>query len=168
MSIILAQNDGVRSDAGAEALPPIDVGAEARTDAPGDPGGASDPKAYRHPNASTETKTSTPVMETPISIQVVPQQVLQDQQAVRLDKALENVSGVYTLPSGGSYGASADNFLIRGSRPTGSIVTACSSLKRSARSPRPMISPMSTMSRCSRDRRRSSMGASSPARSSIS
>ena len=38
-------------------------------------------------------------METPMSVKVIPQQVLRDQQAVRIDKALENVSGVYQQPS---------------------------------------------------------------------
>ncbi|MDT4331758.1 hypothetical protein ACQE3E_12525 [Methylomonas sp. MED-D] len=37
-------------------------------------------------NSSTATKTDTPVMETPFSIQVVPKQVLEDRQSVRLDK----------------------------------------------------------------------------------
>ncbi|NOT52972.1 MAG: TonB-dependent siderophore receptor [Deltaproteobacteria bacterium] len=45
-------------------------------------------------HASTATKTDTPIMETPFSIQVVPQQVLKDQQTTRLDTALNNISGV--------------------------------------------------------------------------
>jgi iron complex outermembrane receptor protein len=49
---------------------------------------------YSLPNASTATKTDTPIMETPMSIKVVPQQVLKDQQAITLDQALRNVSGV--------------------------------------------------------------------------
>ena len=51
---------------------------------------------YTAPNANTATKTDTPVMETPVSIQVVPQQVLQDQKALTLDQALTNVSGVFS------------------------------------------------------------------------
>jgi outer membrane receptor protein involved in Fe transport len=60
----------------------------------------TDETSYVIPNATTATKTDTPIMETPISIQVVPQQVLKDQQAVRLEKALDNVSGVISGPSG--------------------------------------------------------------------
>ncbi|MDR4471606.1 MAG: hypothetical protein MRJ92_02790 [Nitrospira sp.] len=40
--------------------------------------------------AATATRTDTPIMETPYSIQVVPQQVLRDQQA----GPLKNVSSV--------------------------------------------------------------------------
>lgn len=49
---------------------------------------------YNVLNASTATKTDTPIMETPQSIQVVPQQVLKDQQVILLKDALKNVSGV--------------------------------------------------------------------------
>jgi len=51
-------------------------------------------KDYVIPNASTGTKTDTPIMETPLSIQVIPQQVLKDQNITTLDQALRNVSGV--------------------------------------------------------------------------
>ena len=62
---------------------------------------SSDPynSSYSPANATTATKTDTPLMETPMSVKVIPQQVLRDQQAVRIDKALENVSGVYQQPS---------------------------------------------------------------------
>ncbi|WP_018268042.1 TonB-dependent siderophore receptor [Methylosinus sp. LW4] len=111
VSIVLAQNDVVRNDAGgAEALPPIDVGAESRG-VPGGASGAAQQKAYRLPNASSATKTDTPIMETPASVHVVPQAVLQDQQVTRIEKALQNVSGVIQMPynQGGT-----DSFLIRG------------------------------------------------------
>ncbi|MGQ0593715.1 MAG: TonB-dependent receptor plug domain-containing protein, partial [Gammaproteobacteria bacterium] len=55
--------------------------------------------SYTVPNATTATKTDTPIMETPFSVQVVPQQVLQDQQVFRLEKALQNVSGVIQFPA---------------------------------------------------------------------
>ena len=66
---------------------------------------------YIRPNTSTATKTNTPVMETPFSVQVLPRQILQDQQAIRLDSVLQNVSGVTHMPTnqGGS-----DGFVIRG------------------------------------------------------
>jgi iron complex outermembrane recepter protein len=56
---------------------------------------------YSLPNASTATKMDTPIMETPFSVQVVPKQVLEDQQVVRLDKALNNVAGVLNRPGNG-------------------------------------------------------------------
>ncbi|MEG5170553.1 TonB-dependent receptor plug domain-containing protein [Microcoleus sp. B3-D7] len=49
---------------------------------------------YRIPNASSATRTDTPIRDIPQSIQVVPQQVIEDQQVTRLDEALRNVSGV--------------------------------------------------------------------------
>lgn len=52
--------------------------------------------AYTVPNASTGTKTDTPLMDTPLSVQVVPQQVLLDQFSLSLEQALSNVSGVFS------------------------------------------------------------------------
>jgi len=48
---------------------------------------------YYVPDASTGTRTPTPVLEIPQSLQVIPRQVLDDQQATELDDALRNVSG---------------------------------------------------------------------------
>ncbi|BAY73744.1 ferrichrome iron receptor [Nostoc linckia NIES-25] len=50
--------------------------------------------AYRVTDTTTGTKTDTPLRDIPQSIQVVPQQVLRDQQATRLEDALRNVPGV--------------------------------------------------------------------------
>jgi len=50
---------------------------------------------YHRTNASTATKTDTPIMQTPMSIQVIPKQVLKDQQAIRIKDALKNVSGIF-------------------------------------------------------------------------
>lgn len=52
---------------------------------------------YSVSEAVTATKTNTPIMETPFSVQVVPRQVLQDRQSFRLEDALRNVSGVTFL-----------------------------------------------------------------------
>ncbi|MEG4421375.1 TonB-dependent siderophore receptor [Microcoleus sp. LAD1_D5] len=49
---------------------------------------------YRVPNTTTGTKTDTPLRDIPQSIQVVPQEVLRDQQVTRLEDALRNVAGV--------------------------------------------------------------------------
>jgi iron complex outermembrane receptor protein len=58
-------------------------------------------QGYAPKAATTGTKTDTPVMETPLSIQVVPQQVLQDQNATTLEQALKNVSGVRATTNAG-------------------------------------------------------------------
>ncbi|MCC5603297.1 TonB-dependent siderophore receptor [Nostoc favosum] len=49
---------------------------------------------YRVPNASTATRTDTPLRDIPRSIQVIPQQVIRDQNANRLQEILENAPGV--------------------------------------------------------------------------
>jgi len=72
---------------------------------------------YRVPNASTATRTDTPLRDIPQSIQVVPQQVLEDQQATRLQEALRNVSGVN---QGNTFGSTSDAFVIRGFAATSS------------------------------------------------
>jgi iron complex outermembrane recepter protein len=73
--------------------------------------------AYLAPNASTATRTDTPIQDTPASIQVVPQQVIQDQQVTRLEEALRNVSGVTFIGNDDGRGAS---FRLRGFGPGGS------------------------------------------------
>ncbi|MHC5748424.1 MAG: TonB-dependent receptor plug domain-containing protein, partial [Nostoc sp.] len=49
---------------------------------------------YRIPNASTATRTDTPLRDIPQSIQVIPRQILKDQQVTRLNEALRNTPGV--------------------------------------------------------------------------
>jgi iron complex outermembrane recepter protein len=49
---------------------------------------------YFVPDATSATRTDTPILDTPQSVQIVPQKVLEDQQVIRLDEALRNVSGV--------------------------------------------------------------------------
>jgi iron complex outermembrane receptor protein len=55
---------------------------------------ADRPDRYHPSNASSATRTDTPILDTPQAIQVVPRQVLEDQQITRIDEALRNVSGV--------------------------------------------------------------------------
>ena len=70
---------------------------------------------YVAPNASTATKTETPIMDTPVSIQVIPQQALLDQQAIRIDQALRNVSGIAFTDGGDtSFGNAFDAIVLRG------------------------------------------------------
>jgi iron complex outermembrane receptor protein len=71
----------------------------------------SETGAYVTPEANSATKLETPIMETPVSVQVIPQQVMIDQQTVRLDGAIENVSGV--IRNNDAYGTN-DSFSIRG------------------------------------------------------
>ena len=72
--------------------------------------GDEDP-GYAEPNATTATRTETPLIEIPQSIQVIPAAVLADQQVIRLSDALRNVPGV--VP-GNNFGGGLDIFTIRG------------------------------------------------------
>ena len=76
-------------------LPKVTVEADSAYD----PEYYADPynKDYVIPNATAGTKTDTPIMETPLNVQVISKQVLKDQQVITLDQALKNVSGVTTL-----------------------------------------------------------------------
>jgi len=73
----------------------------------------SDPynEDYSLPNTSTATKTDTPIIETPFSVKTIPKQVLEDQQVIRLEKALQNVAGVVQESSSAQL---RDSFTIRG------------------------------------------------------
>jgi iron complex outermembrane recepter protein len=66
---------------------------------------------YRVPNASTATKTDTPLRDIPQSIQVVPRQVIKDQGATRASEILRNVSGVVSTTGPSGVG---EEFTIRG------------------------------------------------------
>jgi iron complex outermembrane receptor protein len=72
----------------------------------------STPRAqgYVVTSATTGTKDNTPIMQTPASVQVVPQAVIEDQKVTRVQEALENVSGVLPNQSIGS----GTGFIIRG------------------------------------------------------
>lgn len=50
--------------------------------------------SYRAPNASTATRTDTPLRDIPQSIQVIPQQVLEDRRPTNLVDALRSVPGI--------------------------------------------------------------------------
>lgn len=70
---------------------------------------------YAAPNTTTGTKTDTPIIETPLNIQVVTQQVLLDQQVTRVDQALRNVSGIAFTDGGDtSFGDPFDAVVVRG------------------------------------------------------
>jgi iron complex outermembrane receptor protein len=67
--------------------------------------------SYRVPNASTATRTDTPLRDIPQSIQVVPQEVLRDQNVTTFNEALRNVPGVAPFNSSTTQ---LGNFIIRG------------------------------------------------------
>ncbi|WP_018267557.1 TonB-dependent siderophore receptor [Methylosinus sp. LW4] len=95
--ITLAQNDTTRSDAGAEALPTIDIGAERSERRVGPSSGKpslTPQNSYVTPVVSTGTKTDTPVMNTPVNVQAITQKAIEDQGTTTLADALTNVSGV--------------------------------------------------------------------------
>jgi iron complex outermembrane recepter protein len=68
-------------------------------------------QGYRVPNASTATRTNTPLRDIPQSIQVVPQEVIRDQAGTNIRDAVRNVSGVV---EGDNFGGNLDSFIIRG------------------------------------------------------
>lgn len=77
-------------------------------------------QGYFVPNASTATRTDTPLIDIPQSIQVVPQQLIRDRNTTELEGALETVPGV--VPAGGrGTSANGPNILIRGFDATNSI-----------------------------------------------
>ncbi|MDZ8261521.1 hypothetical protein [Nostoc sp. ChiQUE01b] len=48
---------------------------------------------YRVPEASTATKTDTPLRDIPASVDVVPRQLIQDRQVTRVQQATDTVAG---------------------------------------------------------------------------
>ncbi len=66
---------------------------------------------YLVPEAATATRMDTPIMATPLTVSVVPQAVLADQQVTRLEKALQNVAGVRRVAFNQNL---TDQFILRG------------------------------------------------------
>lgn len=66
---------------------------------------------YQVPNASSATRTDTPIRDTPAAIQVIPKAVIRDQQVVGIDEALSNVSSVGFK---GGIDSRGYNFAVRG------------------------------------------------------
>ncbi|MBD2309025.1 TonB-dependent receptor [Chroococcidiopsis sp. FACHB-1243] len=66
---------------------------------------------YLVPNATAGTRTDTPLRDIPQSVQVIPQEVIEDQQVIRLEEALRNASSfIY----GGTDTTTEANYIIRG------------------------------------------------------
>lgn len=69
-------------------------------------------EGYNPSSATTATRTDTSIRDIPQSIQVIPRQVLEDQQVTRIQDALQNVSG---LTRWGNYGGNESGaYTIRG------------------------------------------------------
>lgn len=120
VSVVLAQAGDVVNDAsprGAHSLPTIDVGAaQAQPAQPASRGGgsgrygagASNGKGalggrltgYNAATATSALKMDAPIMQIPVSVQVVTRQTMDDQQAISVkDAVVSNVSGVTLQPS---------------------------------------------------------------------
>lgn len=69
-------------------------------------------QGYRAERSATGTRTDTALMETPVSVQVVSRELMEDQQVLKLEDAIKNVSGVYVMQ--GPDGNTMDAFNIRG------------------------------------------------------
>jgi iron complex outermembrane recepter protein len=108
--------DGINQNSteAADTLPKVTVEADSESEKDlYDPTNTNDPynKSYSVSNSATSTKTDTPIMETPASIQVIPKSVFHDQQAFRLEDVIKNVSGVQTQHS---FGGDYETFVMRG------------------------------------------------------
>jgi iron complex outermembrane receptor protein len=68
--------------------------------------------SYRVREATTGTKIEVPLRDVPASIQVIPKEVIQDRQVVRLNELADNVSGV--RPQGTLGGLASQGYFIRG------------------------------------------------------
>ena len=74
--------------------------------------GEAEDDDYNVDNASTATRTDTPLRDIPQSIQVVPQQVIEDRNIETIIESAETVSGV--VYNGGFAGAPTGSVIIRG------------------------------------------------------
>ena len=114
-----------------EALPTIDVGAArpatttappatsaTQTSAPAlDQNSGDRVTGYSVPNATSALKTDTPILQTPVSVQVVTRETMDDQQAISIEDALvNNTSSVYNQQPNNT------NFIIRGFQNSGENV----------------------------------------------
>ena len=67
---------------------------------------------YSVPSATTATKLDVPLLDLPQSVQVIPKEVIEDRQVLRLNELTDNVSGVQRVPGYG--GLSSVGTRIRG------------------------------------------------------
>lgn len=103
---VLVQGPGRQQTAGkadVAVLPEIKIVGSSEEEDPFD-------RTYMAPKAFSGTKTNTPLIETPASIQIIPRAVMDDQQSTTIVDALENISGVRPNQSLGS----TTGFFLRG------------------------------------------------------
>ncbi|HEY8214789.1 MAG TPA: TonB-dependent receptor plug domain-containing protein, partial [Methylocystis sp.] len=106
--------------AAQETMPPIEIGngepVRSARHAPGPAQGKGDRiTGYKADTASSALKMDAPIMKTPVSVQVVTRQTMDDQQAISVrDALITNVSGVTVTPN------PFDVFKIRGFSSFGS------------------------------------------------
>jgi iron complex outermembrane receptor protein len=126
-NITSAQNEtNAQASAGGIALPTVDVTTN-RLAAPGGAGGEGDGDptgtrpgesggrftGYSAVDAIAATKTNIPILQTPVSVDVVTRETMDDQQAINIQDALVgNVPNVYLAPN--SYSGAFPFFIIRG------------------------------------------------------
>ena len=100
MSAVAEEQTKIESAEEAEEMPEVKVQAVTPSEI-----------RYKPKRATSATKTDADIMEIPQVVNVVPAQVLIDQQARSLDDALKNVSGI---TMGNNFGHTADSLFIRG------------------------------------------------------
>lgn len=106
-SLTLEKAPSIEPQSSTSTMPAVTVTGKASYDST-DPNNTD----YSRPNAATATKTDTPIMETPMSIKVVPRAVMDDQQTVVFDDAVvRNVSGVQR---NFDFGDLYQGFIVRG------------------------------------------------------
>lgn len=86
----------------------------------------SEETGYRAERSVSATKTDVPIMETPASVQVVTQEVMEDQQVLTINDAVKNVSGVYE--NIGPDGNAGDYFIVRGFETDSYLLSKAESL----------------------------------------
>ena len=76
-------------------------------------------EGYNPSNASTATRTDTPLRDIPQSIQIIPRQIIEDRNPRNLLETVETVSGV--VSRGNNFGIPAQSFTIRGFEQSGNF-----------------------------------------------
>jgi iron complex outermembrane receptor protein len=89
---------------------------------------------YHATRSATGTKTDTPLIETPFSVQVVSRELFDAQQVLKIEDAVKNVSGVYVAH--GPDGNTMDRFVIRGFQTHSYGATYQDGLKDFSRAPK--------------------------------
>ena len=104
---VALERNVVQGDDGPLWLRPVTVEGQVQENAFGPVDG------YSASRSATATRTDTPILETPASIQVVPEQVFKDQASLRLRDVYHNISGVVPGFTGGNV-ATTEQPIIRG------------------------------------------------------